>query len=83
MSESVRVILKQNSGKIRPGDVYMMNNPFNGHTHLPDVIVITPVFDEIGERIIYTVASRGHHADTKRWKLEHPAQVVAMQQPKN
>ena len=63
MSESVRVILEQNRGKIRPGDVFMMNNPFNGGTHLPDVTVITPVFDEIGERIIYTVASRGHHAD--------------------
>ncbi len=63
MSESVRVILRQNKGKIRPGDVFMMNNPFNGGTHLPDVTVITPVFDDAGERIIYTVASRGHHAD--------------------
>jgi 5-oxoprolinase (ATP-hydrolysing) len=63
MSESVRVILAQNKGKIRPGDVFMMNNPFNGGTHLPDVTVITPVFDQAGERILYTVASRGHHAD--------------------
>lgn len=63
MSESVRVILRQNAGKIRPGDVFMMNNPFNGGTHLPDVTVITPVFDMAGEKIIYTVASRGHHAD--------------------
>ncbi|MEO1639504.1 MAG: hydantoinase B/oxoprolinase family protein [Pseudomonadota bacterium] len=63
MSESVRVILRQNAGKIRPGDVFMMNNPFNGGTHLPDVTVITPVFDAAGENILYTVASRGHHAD--------------------
>ncbi|MGB0798288.1 MAG: hydantoinase B/oxoprolinase family protein, partial [Planktomarina sp.] len=63
MSESVRTILRQNHGNIRPGDVFMMNNPFNGGTHLPDVTVITPVFDETGQRIIYTVASRGHHAD--------------------
>lgn len=63
MSESVRVILAQNKGKIRPGDVFMMNNPFNGGTHLPDVTVITPIFDQTGTRIIYTVASRGHHAD--------------------
>ncbi|MFQ6554304.1 hydantoinase B/oxoprolinase family protein [Aestuariibius insulae] len=63
MSGSVRSILSQNSGKIRPGDVFMMNNPFNGGTHLPDVTVITPVFDDDGENIIYTVASRGHHAD--------------------
>ncbi|AKS46337.1 5-oxoprolinase (ATP-hydrolysing) [Octadecabacter temperatus] len=63
MSGSVRSILRQNAGKIRPGDVFMMNNPFNGGTHLPDVTVITPVFDATGEHIIYTVASRGHHAD--------------------
>jgi 5-oxoprolinase (ATP-hydrolysing) len=63
MSESVRTVLRQNKGKMRPGDVYMMNNPYNGGTHLPDVTVITPVFDAAGERVVYTVASRGHHAD--------------------
>ncbi|MEP1766552.1 MAG: hydantoinase B/oxoprolinase family protein [Sulfitobacter sp.] len=63
MSGSVRSILAQNEGKILPGDVFMMNNPFNGGTHLPDVTVITPVFDDTGKQIIYTVASRGHHAD--------------------
>ena len=63
MSESVRTVLRENVGKIRPGDVFMMNNPFNGGTHLPDVTVITPVFDATGDTIIYTVASRGHHAD--------------------
>lgn len=63
MSESVRTVLAQNAGTICPGDVFMMNNPYNGGTHLPDVTVITPVFDAAGERIIYTVASRGHHAD--------------------
>jgi len=63
MSESVRTILRQNEGKIRPGDVFMMNNPYNGGTHLPDVTVITPVFDEAGEKIIFLTASRGHHAD--------------------
>ncbi|WOI13241.1 hydantoinase B/oxoprolinase family protein [Sulfitobacter sp. LC.270.F.C4] len=63
MSESVRTVLRENTGKIRPGDVFMMNNPFNGGTHLPDVTVITPVFDATGNTIIYTVASRGHHAD--------------------
>jgi 5-oxoprolinase (ATP-hydrolysing) len=63
MSESVRTILRQNAGTISPGDVFMMNNPYNGGTHLPDVTVITPVFDAAGQNIIYTVASRGHHAD--------------------
>ena len=63
MSESVRRILQKNQGKIRPRDVFMMNNPFNGGTHLPDVTVITTVFDERETDIIFLVASRGHHAD--------------------
>lgn len=63
MSQSVRTVLSENAGQIRPGDVFMMNNPFNGGTHLPDVTVITPVFDARGKEIIFTVASRGHHAD--------------------
>ncbi|MGB0959182.1 MAG: hydantoinase B/oxoprolinase family protein [Halocynthiibacter sp.] len=63
MSESVRTVLRQNEGKIRPDDVFMMNNPYNGGTHLPDVTVITPVFDDAGEKIIFLTASRGHHAD--------------------
>ncbi|MEM9435051.1 MAG: hydantoinase B/oxoprolinase family protein [Pseudomonadota bacterium] len=63
MSESVRTILRANAGDIRPGDVFMMNNPFNGGTHLPDVTVITPVFDPDGKNIVFSVASRGHHAD--------------------
>jgi 5-oxoprolinase (ATP-hydrolysing) len=63
MSDSVRTILLQNEGTIKPGDVYMMNNPFKGGTHLPDVTVITPVFDTRGIDIIFVVASRGHHAD--------------------
>ncbi|MDM7933661.1 hydantoinase B/oxoprolinase family protein [Tabrizicola sp.] len=63
MSESVRTVLRLNAGRIRPGDVFMMNNPFNGGTHLPDVTVITPVFDEAGHHIVFVTASRGHHAD--------------------
>lgn len=63
MSASVKVILAENTGQIRPGDIFMMNDPFNGGTHLPDVTVITPVFDDAGETIQFVVASRGHHAD--------------------
>jgi len=63
MSASVKVILAENAGAIRPGDVFMMNDPFHGGTHLPDVTVITPVFDASGTRIDFVVASRGHHAD--------------------
>ena len=63
MGESVRTIRRENAGRMRPGDVFMLNDPFNGGTHLPDVTVITPVFDETGERILFYVSSRGHHAD--------------------
>ena len=63
MSDSVRTIAKLNAGKMQPGDVFMLNAPFNGGTHLPDVTVITPVFDETGKRILFYVGSRGHHAD--------------------
>ena len=63
MSASVKAILAGNRGRIRPGDVFMMNDPFHGGTHLPDITVITPVFDRSGRRIDFVVASRGHHAD--------------------
>lgn len=63
MSASVKSILRENAGEIRPGDVFMMNDPFNGGTHLPDVTVVTPVFDASGTQLDFLVASRGHHAD--------------------
>ncbi len=62
MSESIRTVIRLNPD-MRPGDVFVLNAPFNGGTHLPDVTVITPVFDEAGERVLFYVASRGHHAD--------------------
>ena len=62
MGESVRSILRENVGQMAAGDVFMINNPYNGGTHLPDVTVITPVFDA-ENRLIFVVAARGHHAD--------------------
>ena len=62
MGESVRSILRDNAGQMSAGDVFMINNPYNGGTHLPDVTVITPVFD-VENRLIFVVAARGHHAD--------------------
>ncbi len=62
MGESVRSILCDNAGQMAAGDVFMINNPYNGGTHLPDVTVITPVFDA-ENRLIFVVAARGHHAD--------------------
>ena len=63
MDRSVETIIRLNAGKIRPGDVFALNAPYNGGTHLPDITVFTPVFDDTGERILFWVASRGHHAD--------------------
>ena len=63
MSESIRAVIRQNQGKMQPGDVYVLNAPYNGGTHLPDITVITPVFDEAGQSVLFYVGSRGHHAD--------------------
>ena len=63
MSESVRTVAARNAGAMRAGDVYMLNDPYHGGTHLPDVTVVTPVFDDAGGRILFFVGSRGHHAD--------------------
>jgi 5-oxoprolinase (ATP-hydrolysing) len=63
MGESIKTVIRRNAGRIEPGDVYVLNDPYNGGTHLPDVTVITPVFDEQGREILFYVGSRGHHAD--------------------
>ncbi len=63
MGESIRTVIRENQGRMRPGDVYVLNAPYNGGTHLPDVTVITPVFDDAGSHILFYVGSRGHHAD--------------------
>jgi 5-oxoprolinase (ATP-hydrolysing) len=62
MDRSVETIIEQNA-HMMPGDVYVLNAPYNGGTHLPDITVITPVFDDEAKDILYYVASRGHHAD--------------------
>lgn len=63
MGESIHTVLRQRDQPMRPGDVYMLNAPYNGGTHLPDISVITPIFDQQGDKVIFTVASRAHHAD--------------------
>ena len=63
MGESVRTVLRNRGTTLKPGDVVALNNPFNGGTHLPDVTVITPVFDTNGRDILFFLGSRGHHAD--------------------
>ena len=63
MDRSVETIIRMNEGKIRPGDVFMLNAPYNGGTHLPDITVCTPIFDQDNKTLLFWVASRGHHAD--------------------
>jgi len=63
MSESIKTVMRENAGKMVPGDAYVINDPYHGGTHLPDVTVITPVFDRAGRSVLFYVGSRGHHAD--------------------
>ncbi|WP_336056808.1 hydantoinase B/oxoprolinase family protein [Nitratireductor sp. CH_MIT9313-5] len=63
MDRSVETIIRLNEGDIHPGDVFALNAPYNGGTHLPDITVVTPVFDDEGKEILFYTASRGHHAD--------------------
>jgi 5-oxoprolinase (ATP-hydrolysing) len=63
MSESIKAIIHANQGQMQAGDAYVLNDPYYGGTHLPDVTVIKPVFDDTTQQIIFYVASRGHHAD--------------------
>ncbi|HXD45943.1 MAG TPA: hydantoinase B/oxoprolinase family protein [Pseudolabrys sp.] len=63
MDRSVETVIRDNEGRIKPGDVYVINAPYNGGTHLPDITVCTPVFDDRKKNILFWVASRGHHAD--------------------
>jgi 5-oxoprolinase (ATP-hydrolysing) len=63
MGESIKNVIRDNLGQMKPGDVFMLNDPYHGGTHLPDVTVITPVFDNSGQEIWFYVGSRGHHAD--------------------
>ena len=63
MGESIKIVVRRNAGRMRAGDVYVLNDPYHGGTHLPDITVVTPVFDDIGREILFYVASRGHHAE--------------------
>ncbi|MCK7624867.1 hydantoinase B/oxoprolinase family protein [Streptomyces sp. RS10V-4] len=63
MGETVEEVLRRRGDDLRPGDVYAVNDPYHGGTHLPDVTVVTPVFDPHGTELLFLVASRGHHAE--------------------
>ena len=63
MGESIKTVIRENANNMRRGDVYVLNDPYHGGTHLPDVTVITPVFLEGATQPEFYVGSRGHHAD--------------------
>ncbi|WP_314175957.1 hydantoinase B/oxoprolinase family protein [Streptomyces winkii] len=70
MGTTVREVIRRRAGTMKPGDAYAVNDPYNGGTHLPDVTVVTPAFEDAGDgadpseaRILFFVASRGHHAE--------------------
>jgi 5-oxoprolinase (ATP-hydrolysing) len=63
MGASVRHVLSRRGASLKPGDAVALNNPYAGGTHLPDITLISPVFDEAGANIRFFVACRAHHAD--------------------
>jgi 5-oxoprolinase (ATP-hydrolysing) len=63
MGESIKTVIAGNAGRMLPGDVYVLNDPYHGGTHLPDITVITPVYLAASKEPMFYVGSRGHHAD--------------------
>ena len=63
MDRSVATVVREVGSELKPGDVWMLNAPYNGGTHLPDITVVTPVFAKDGAEILFFVAARGHHSD--------------------
>jgi 5-oxoprolinase (ATP-hydrolysing) len=63
MGESIQTVIRENQGRMSPGDVFVLNDPYHGGTHLPDITVITPVYLDAHTEPVFYVGSRGHHAD--------------------
>jgi 5-oxoprolinase (ATP-hydrolysing) len=63
MGDTIKTVIRENAGQMRPGDSFAINDPYHGGTHLPDITVVTPVFARDGESILFYVGSRGHHSD--------------------
>jgi 5-oxoprolinase (ATP-hydrolysing) len=64
MGESIKTVIRENRGHhAADGDVFVLNDPYHGGTHLPDITVITPVYLGDAAQPTFYVGSRGHHAD--------------------
>ena len=78
MGESIEMVAARNAGPMRPGDVYMLNDPYHGGTHLPDVTVVTPVFDEAGAE---HPVLRGVAGASRRDRRDHTGVDAGVQHP--
>lgn len=63
MGESVQAVIARRAGTMKPSDVFVLNAPYAGGTHLPDVTVVTPMFVDGHAQPMFYLAARGHHAD--------------------
>ena len=63
MGESIKTVIRENAKTMQEGNVYVLNDPYHGGTHLPDITVITPVYLDGSKTPDFYVGSRGHHAD--------------------
>ncbi len=63
MGASVKRVIAANRGYMKNSDSFLLNDPYNGGTHLPDMTVITPYFEANGDHPLFYLATRGHHAD--------------------
>ncbi len=63
MESAVETVIRERGADLKSGDVYMLNAPYAGGTHLPDITVVTPIFHDGATAPAFYVASRGHHAD--------------------
>ncbi len=70
MSESIKTVMRENAGAMKPGDAYAINDPYHGGTHLPDVTVITPVFDRSGRPRSCSMSARA--ATTRTSEARRP-----------
>ncbi len=74
MGESVETVIARNHGRMHPGDVFVLNDPYRGGTHLPDITVVTPVFDDAGRELWFFLGSR---AASRRRRRDQPGSMPA------
>lgn len=63
MGDTVRAVIGEAGATLKPGDVFVTNDPYRGGSHLPDVTVVTPVFSDDGQRLLFFTGNRAHHAE--------------------